>query len=725
MAERRNATAQRRLLAAAGVIAAARGATAERAGEPIPDKFLMSELTKVTWSGDLADPFAHFEEARFENKINPLPHERMQFWEGDASKVPAHVAAQFRSVPKYLLTDTETKGKSSLEVAELRAALEIAEAAESLAAQSDGDDIANLPSDDMFDATPAYSPTYIPGTHSSCEHKDNNGDSPCDSLPQEFSWYAFHGKGMLSTSINQHNPKYCGASWLFAAASSLADRIKVARAASVSGLGPDIEMAPQTVLNCAKRLAGTCEAGVIHGLWTYINDASGVPFSTCTNYAADDSNTCTPRDFCLSCIGSGDCYGVPAVPSMDPVAFGFWMNGVPKIYIKEWGYMGTLYGNSVRDIQIEVVTRGPIACAVDPASLYDYEKGVIDRPWSGTLGHYVEVVGWGETSDGEEFWHVKNSWGEFWGERGMARIKRGVNSMGIESSCSWVVPTAWGTFDESYGSNFDAAKNSAKSKADHDTSWSKHMSGEHCGTSDKFPCKKTKQGEADTGQLSDDDDTMPAGDHSGASSDDDTSGVVTEVMNGTDPKTHRQRIAYKTKYEAKTDEARNASLAYAASGYLQIVPDGHEVDRKIGDTFLEQIESQAAAVGAFWNQELVENLWKRGLPDDYTNNEYFSGVDDATAVETAALAVETDVRDAPRGGPPNGAESLVDVRDAPRGGPPNGAEWGSCIRSVRARRGMGSYGFTARLRPGCRRRALEGREGRRRRGVGHRDVERC
>lgn len=356
------------------------------------------------------------------------------------------------------------------------------------------------------------------------------------------------------------------------------------------------------------------------------------------------------------------------------------MNGVPKIYIKEWGYMGSLYGNSVRDIQIEVVTRGPIACAVDPASLYDYEKGVIDRPWSGTLGHYVEVVGWGETSDGEEFWHVKNSWGEFWGERGMARIKRGVNSMGIESSCSWVVPTAWGTFDESYGQNFDAAKNSAKSKSDHDTSWSKHMSGEHCSNADddgnKFPCKKEKQGEADTGQQSDDaNDSMPGGDHSGASNDD-GNGVVTAVMNGTEHKngTDRQRIAYKTKYEAKTDEARNASLAYAASGYLQIVPDGHEVDRKIGDTFLEQIESQAAAVGAFWNQELVENLWKRGLPDDYTNNEYFSGVDDATAVETAALAVETDVRDAPRGGPPNGAESLVDVRDAPRGGPSNGAE---------------------------------------------------
>ena len=36
---------------------------------------------------------------------------------------------------------------------------------------------------------------------------------------------------------------------------------------------------------------------------------------------------------------------VPSVPSLDPSGYGFWMNGVPKIYIGEWGYIGTEVGN--------------------------------------------------------------------------------------------------------------------------------------------------------------------------------------------------------------------------------------------------------------------------------------------------------------------------------------------------------------------------------------------
>ena len=51
--------------------------------------------------------------------------------------------------------------------------------------------------------------------------------------------------------------------------------------ANEGGLGPDVEMAVQSVLNCAKRIAGTCESGAMHGVWTYINDAAGVPWAVC------------------------------------------------------------------------------------------------------------------------------------------------------------------------------------------------------------------------------------------------------------------------------------------------------------------------------------------------------------------------------------------------------------------------------------------------------------
>ena len=297
--------------------------------------------------------------------------------------------------------------------------------------------------------------------------------------------------------MNQHNPMCCGASWLFAAAGMLNDRIKISRAANEGGLGPDVEMAVQSVLNCAKRIAGTCESGAMHGVWTYINDAAGVPFSTCENYVADDTNTCTPRDFCLSCIGTAECYGVPSVPSMDPMGYGFWMNGVPKIYIGELGYIGTEVGNSVRVLQIGSSARAD-RVRHQRRRAQVYKKGIVDVDWDDEYNHYVEVVGWGVDDDGTEFWHVRNSWGEFWGERGFGRIKRNSNSIGIEGLCSWVTPFAWGTFDESYGSNLDAGK-LKKSKADHD--WSKKVSGKHCG-GEYFPCDNADDGSGSSGNYS-------------------------------------------------------------------------------------------------------------------------------------------------------------------------------------------------------------------------------
>lgn len=54
--------------------------------------------------------------------------------------------------------------------------------------------------------------------------------------------------------------------------------------------------------------------------------------------------------------------------------------------------------------------------------------------------HVVSLYGYGSVN-GTDFWHGRNSWGTYWGEKdGMFRIVRGKNANGIESYCAWATP---------------------------------------------------------------------------------------------------------------------------------------------------------------------------------------------------------------------------------------------------------------------------------------------
>jgi cathepsin C len=53
----------------------------------------------------------------------------------------------------------------------------------------------------------------------------------------------------------------------------------------------------------------------------------------------------------------------------------------------------------------------------------------------------VLLVGYGvNETTGENFWIVKNSWGQDWGENGFFRIRRGTDEVGIESIAVAVTP---------------------------------------------------------------------------------------------------------------------------------------------------------------------------------------------------------------------------------------------------------------------------------------------
>lgn len=82
----------------------------------------------------------------------------------------------------------------------------------------------------------------------------------------------------------------------------------------------------------------------------------------------------------------------------------------------------------------------PVAVAIDAGSLQTYFGGIISGSWScynSGLDHGVLVVGYGtDSKTNTDYWIVKNSWGEDWGENGYFRAQRGNDCMGIADSAS-------------------------------------------------------------------------------------------------------------------------------------------------------------------------------------------------------------------------------------------------------------------------------------------------
>jgi len=69
----------------------------------------------------------------------------------------------------------------------------------------------------------------------------------------------------------------------------------------------------------------------------------------------------------------------------------------------------------------------PISVMVDASQWPSFYSGGVYSESCGTnLDHYVMVVGYG-TMGGQDYWKVKNSWGDSWGENGYIYLARNVN----------------------------------------------------------------------------------------------------------------------------------------------------------------------------------------------------------------------------------------------------------------------------------------------------------
>merc|ERR1719231_352442 len=269
-------------------------------------------------------------------------------------------------------------------------------------------------------------------------HRGNFTTSPLpheyiatESLPTNFSWCDKDGVNYCTKSLNQHIPQYCGSCWAHGSVSALGDRIKIKR----GGKGIDINLSVQHILNCGE--VGSCHGGSVDGPYQWLHSiskktGSGISYDTSNPYMACSSES--TEGFCAHAKWECTADNVARTCStFPPEGFCGPITNYPNATISEYGSI-----SGADAMAKEIYARGPIACGIDAAPILKYTGGVVSEAGDG-VDHVISVVGWGTEGD-KEYWIVRNSWGEYWGEMGYVRVEKGNNALHLEDQCAWAVP---------------------------------------------------------------------------------------------------------------------------------------------------------------------------------------------------------------------------------------------------------------------------------------------
>uniref|UniRef100_A0A3P9HR35 Cathepsin S, ortholog2, tandem duplicate 1 n=1 Tax=Oryzias latipes TaxID=8090 RepID=A0A3P9HR35_ORYLA len=200
------------------------------------------------------------------------------------------------------------------------------------------------------------------------------------SVPESVDWR----EGGLVTSVKTQGR--CGSCWAFSAVGALEGQLKKTTGILTS-------LSPQNLVDCSTKYGNYgCKGGFMSNAFQYVIKNQGISSDAAYPYIGK-------RDKCKydSKHRAANCTGYNFLPKGDEFA-----------------------------LKVGVATIGPISVAIDasrPKFLF-YRHGVYkDHSCSHNVNHGVLVVGYG-TENGEDYWLVKNSWGERYGDGGYIKMAR-------------------------------------------------------------------------------------------------------------------------------------------------------------------------------------------------------------------------------------------------------------------------------------------------------------
>ncbi|XP_054164582.1 procathepsin L-like [Oppia nitens] len=229
---------------------------------------------------------------------------------------------------------------------------------------------------------------------SSNSYDDNN-------IPLEWDWRKY---GIVTPSINQGN---CGCCWSFASASVLESHLmKVQIYEGNFDPNNQLYLSQQNLIDCSREY-GTegCDGGSSKDAFEYVQSANQLNTYNAYPYTGIPNN----------------CY----------------FNRGIDVEIREVNRITT---GADDELVSAIYKHGPVTVSFDAnINFMNYRSGIYEEPLCDpeNISHYMVAVGYTP-----EYFIVKNSWGENWGEGGFIRVSRSkLNNCGISEQDYYPVLT--------------------------------------------------------------------------------------------------------------------------------------------------------------------------------------------------------------------------------------------------------------------------------------------